>query len=132
MTYLSFDSADRFRDRQMFVSTGTRMTLLVRRLMANSQDVETEFLDGAYSFFNGSSKCVSPLYTIYFGINDDFPWTFMNRQEKLKTNNRIFIRLRLLTGVVLLKIFLLLNCFYRVKFNSEMRSSIRPASFFCG
>lgn len=98
MTYLSFDSADRFRDRQMFVSTGTRMTLLVRRLMANSQDVETEFLDGAYSFFNGSSKCVSPLYTIYFGINDDFPWTFMNRQEKLKINNRIFTRLRFFNG----------------------------------
>lgn len=38
----------------MFVSPGAHMTLVVHRLMANTQDVETEFLDGAYSFFNGS------------------------------------------------------------------------------
>lgn len=38
----------------MFVSSGARMTLLVRRSMATADDVETEFLDGAYSFFNGS------------------------------------------------------------------------------
>lgn len=44
----------RFRERQMFVSSGTHMTLLVRRLMANTHDEEAEFLDGAYSFFNGS------------------------------------------------------------------------------
>lgn len=48
--------ANRFRDRQMFVSTGAHMTLFVRRLMADAQDAETEFLDGAYSFFNGSTN----------------------------------------------------------------------------
>lgn len=50
---LSFNFPNRFRERQMFVSSGTHMTLLVRRIMANTQGVETEFLDGAYSFFNG-------------------------------------------------------------------------------
>lgn len=50
---LSFCFTYRFRERQMFVSSGNHMTLLVRRLMANNQDEETEYLDGAYSFFNG-------------------------------------------------------------------------------
>lgn len=46
------DTNGMFRERQMFVSSGNHMTLFVRRLMANNQDEETEFLDGAYSFFN--------------------------------------------------------------------------------
>lgn len=31
------------------------MTLFVRRLMADTENLETEFLDGAYNFFNGLS-----------------------------------------------------------------------------
>lgn len=50
-----FYFARRFRERQMFVSSGTHMTLFVRRLMADTENAETEFLDGAYSFFNGLS-----------------------------------------------------------------------------
>jgi len=50
---LSFCFTYRFRERQMFVSSGNHMTLFVRRLMANDHDEETEYLDGAYSFFNG-------------------------------------------------------------------------------
>lgn len=81
---LSFYFANRFRERQMYVSSGTHMTLLVRRLMANTQEVETEFLDGAYSFFNGSTKHIFVCY--YFTQRCIawliYVWRFISMTEK--------------------------------------------------
>ncbi|XP_050435516.1 uncharacterized protein LOC126842547 [Adelges cooleyi] len=97
------DTDGRFRQRQMFVSTESEMTLFVRRSTAATQNEEAEFLDGAYNFFNELEKGTLQPETLcdvnYYGLSSSSrgklkqpgtEQTFWNVEGQMRCSQNLF------------------------------------------